>query len=79
MIEMICTPCGQPVEPNTSAIVGVEREGKLFWRWACEHNPCGDAAVILASSSCREEWLREHPEYIEDIGDLLTRSQHDHD
>jgi hypothetical protein len=69
---MICTPCGQPVEPNTAVIAGIEREGKLEFRWACEHHPVGDAAVILASSFCAAVWVADHPEYGKAIDDLLA-------
>lgn len=66
-----CTQCNLPVEPHTSVIAGIEQEGKLLFRWACEHHPVGDAAVILASSDCAAKFCFDHPEYEATIVALL--------
>lgn len=68
----VCTQCHEPIEPHTSVLAGIEQEGKLRFRWACEHNPVGDAAVVLGSSDCAASFVDEHPEYFDQIDTLLA-------
>lgn len=68
---MICTPCGQQVEDGYEVLVGVEREGKLSFVWACCHRPIGDGAVYLASQECMVAWSIDHPEYREQIREAV--------
>jgi hypothetical protein len=75
MENIICTQCQRPVEPHTSVLAGIEREGVLRFRWACEHNPVGDAAVILSSAKCAVEFAFEHPEYEDEIDRLLSKQE----
>jgi hypothetical protein len=77
---MICTPCGDEVPEGRSAIYGVDLGdgGRLVFGWTCCHKPVGDVAVIIASSGCLEKWLRENPEYTEDVGLLFCGAAHDH-
>ena len=75
MDTLICTPCGEPVEPHTSYIAGIEREGKLWFRWGCEHHPVGDAAVILASSDCAALFVEQHPEHATALENLLAKQE----
>jgi hypothetical protein len=75
MKNLFCIVCCQPIEPHTSIIAGIEREGVLRFRWACEHNPVGDAAVILGSNDCAAEFVLEHPEYYEQIDRLLAKQE----
>jgi len=72
MTNLVCTECNEPVEDHTSIIAGIEQEGVLHFRWACEHNPAGDAAVILASNDCAARFVSEHPEYYDQIDRLLA-------
>jgi hypothetical protein len=67
----ICTECGLAIEPHTSVLAGIEAEGKLSFRWACDHHPVGDAAVILASNDCVVSFVAKHPEYEAEILILL--------
>jgi hypothetical protein len=60
------------MEPHSSVIIAVEREGKLEFRWACEHHPVGDAAILLASSTCAAQFCEKHPEYLPEIERLLA-------
>lgn len=70
-MTMICTTCGEPVDENSSVIYGVERDGKMQFGWACCHKPVGDVAVILASLTCAETWLRDHPEYMAAVSAII--------
>jgi hypothetical protein len=69
---MICTPCGELVGEGQAAIYGIEIGGRLEFGWTCCHKPVGDVAVIIASASCMEKWLRENPVYVEEIGRLIA-------
>lgn len=75
---MICTLCDQPVEDGSSAIYGIERNGRLVFGWTCCHKPVGDVAVVLGSLTCCEEWLSRHPEYIYAVGKLLEEHAQEH-
>jgi hypothetical protein len=80
MIDRVCTPCGEPLEPGYSYLAGIEREGKIEFRWACDHHPIGDAAVYLASETCILKWGAEHPEYIDALRwKLLEKRESCHD
>jgi len=76
---MICTPCQQPIQDGQAAIFGMDRgDGKLLFGWTCCHKPVGDVAVIIASFTCMEKWLRENPEYVEEIGKLIDAHAKEH-
>jgi hypothetical protein len=72
---MLCSPCGQPIEEGQAAIYGVERNGKLEFAWCCCHRPVGDVAVIIASNKCMEKWLRENPEYFDEVWAVLSEHE----
>ena len=57
----ICSVCGQDIPRGSSYLVVLEREGKLQFRWGCEHNPIGDAAFIFGSKMCSDEWIKLYP------------------
>lgn len=64
---MICTQCNEPLDQDSSAIVGFEREGRLRFSWACTCHPVGDAAVILGSRTCAMEWCKKHREFYAEL------------
>jgi len=72
---MICTPCGEVLEEGWSTIAGIEREGKLFFVWACVHHPVGDAAIYLGSVACARQWADKHPEYRDEIENIIANCE----
>lgn len=78
-MELICTPCGEPVEEGTSFVIAEEIEGKLVWRWSCKHHPPKDSCkVILASGDCVDDYLMEHPEQMEQVAEVVNGGHGDH-
>ena len=75
-MNLICTPCGQPLEDKHSAIFGIEREGQMVFGWTCCHHPVGDVAVVLASADCALKYMAEHPEHRDAIRHLLETHKH---
>ena len=71
-MEINCSVCGSPIDDGQSVIVGIEQEGRLRFRWACQHKPVGDAAVVLSSNICVIRWLAGHQEYEGEIEMLLA-------
>ena len=62
MLRMpICSICGERVPRGASYLVALECEGKLQFRWGCEHNSVGDAAFYFGSRKCSDEWIELHP------------------
>ncbi len=75
---MTCSACGQRIVEGQAAIFGMDNgAGKLIFGWTCCHKPVGNVAVILASNSCMEKWLTEHPEYFDAVGKVFE-AQHAH-
>jgi len=69
---MRCTPCQQEMPDDAEGIFGMDRgDGVLVFGFTCCHKPVGDVAVILGSTTCLRNWLREHPEYVDAVENLL--------
>lgn len=76
---MTCITCGSELEQNQSAIFAIEVEGRLQFGWTCCHHPVGDVALLLASHTCVELWLRDHPEYVDEVHELVNSAHMNHE